>query len=122
MRIDLEEGVWTTMLLYLPRLSGVLPHDQVQNPVERSLQLPARSSTVLLVEDETAIRVLMSELLAEAGDRVIETAEGSAAVERLRSHKAIDVLVTDVRLTGGLNGRQVADAGRQYRPSPPVLF
>ncbi|MBV6864673.1 hybrid sensor histidine kinase/response regulator [Xanthomonas euvesicatoria] len=121
-RIDSEVGVGTTMALYLPRFTGVLAQDDVA-PADAPLQRnAAHSRTVLLVEDETAIRVLISEVLTEAGYRVIETAEGSAAVERLRSQEHIDVLVTDVGLTGGLNGRQVADAGRQSRPALPVLF
>ncbi|PPU42669.1 hybrid sensor histidine kinase/response regulator [Xanthomonas arboricola] len=121
-RIDSEVGVGTTMALYLPRFHGVLAQDEVVPATEQPQRSAAQSCTVLLVEDETAIRVLMSEVLGEAGYRVIETAEGSAAVERLRSQEAIDLLVTDVGLTGGLNGRQVADAGRQYRPALPVLF
>ncbi|WP_047128556.1 hybrid sensor histidine kinase/response regulator [Xanthomonas arboricola] len=121
-RIDSEVGVGTTMALYLPRFDGVLAQDEAVPATEQPLRSTAPSCTVLLVEDETAIRVLMSEVLSEAGYRVIETAEGSAAVERLRSQETIDLLVTDVGLTGGLNGRQVADAGRQYRPTLPVLF
>ncbi|PPU28755.1 hybrid sensor histidine kinase/response regulator [Xanthomonas arboricola] len=121
-RIDSEVGVGTTMALYLPRFDGVLAQDEAVPATEQPLRSTAPSCTVLLVEDETAIRVLMSEVLSEAGYRVIETAEGSAAVERLHSQETIDLLVTDVGLTGGLNGRQVADAGRQYRPTLPVLF
>ncbi|MGQ5315779.1 PAS domain-containing protein [Xanthomonas arboricola pv. corylina] len=121
-RIDSEVGVGTTMALYLPRFDGVLAQDEAVPATEQPLRSTAPSCTVLLVEDETAIRVLMSEVLSEAGYRVIETAEGNAAVERLRSQETIDLLVTDVGLTGGLNGRQVADAGRQYRPTLPVLF
>ncbi|WP_227023974.1 hybrid sensor histidine kinase/response regulator [Xanthomonas arboricola] len=121
-RIDSEVGVGTTMALYLPRFDGVLAQDEALPATEQPLRSTAPSCTVLLVEDETAIRVLMSEVLGEAGYRVIETAEGSAAVERLRSQETIDLLVTDVGLTGGLNGRQVADAGRQSRPTLPVLF
>ncbi|WP_221239180.1 hybrid sensor histidine kinase/response regulator [Xanthomonas arboricola] len=121
-RIDSEVGVGTTMALYLPRFDGVLAQDEALPATEQPLRSTAPSCTVLLVEDETAIRVLMSEVLSEAGYRVIETAEGSAAVERLRSQETIDLLVTDVGLTGGLNGRQVADAGRQSRPTLPVLF
>lgn len=95
-RIDSEVGVGTTMALYLPRFTGVLAQDDMA-PADAPLQRnAAHSRTVLLVEDETAIRVLISEVLTEAGYRVIETAEGSAAVERLRSQEHIDVLVTDV--------------------------
>lgn len=121
-RIESDVGVGTTMALYLPRFSGEQVHDEGPATQDDPQRATMHSCTVLLVEDETAIRVLISEVLTDAGYRVIETAEGSAAVERLRSAETIDVLVTDVGLTGGLNGRQVADAGRQYRPMLPVLF
>ncbi|WP_019304867.1 hybrid sensor histidine kinase/response regulator, partial [Xanthomonas oryzae] len=68
-RIDSEVGVGTTMALYLPRFTGVLAQDDVA-PANRPLQRSAsHSCTVLLVEDETAIRVLISEVLTEAGYR-----------------------------------------------------
>ncbi|KLD69726.1 hybrid sensor histidine kinase/response regulator [Xanthomonas pisi] len=121
-RIESEVGVGTTMALYLPRFTGTQAQDTAAATPEQPQRADLRSCTVLLVEDEPAIRLLISEVLTEAGYRVIEAAEGSAAVERLRSLEPIDVLVTDVGLTGGLNGRQVADAGRQYRPTLPVLF
>ncbi len=121
-RIDSEVGVGTTMALYLPRFTGAHAQDHAVAAPEQLQCADVRSCTVLLVEDEIAIRTLISEVLTEAGYHVIEAAEGSAAVERLRSLEPIDVLVTDVGLTGGLNGRQVADAGRQYRPTLPVLF
>jgi len=78
--------------------------------------------TILVVEDEGAIRALLSEVLGGAGYRVLEAPEGGQAVELLHSGQPIDLLITDVGLTGGLNGRQVADAGRQVRPGLPVLF
>ncbi|MCS3808783.1 PAS domain-containing protein [Xanthomonas sp. 4461] len=121
-RIDSEVGVGTTMALYLPRFTGAHAQDHAVAAPEQLQCADVRSCTVLLVEDEIAIRTLISEVLTEAGYHVIEAAEGSVAVERLRSLEPIDVLVTDVGLTGGLNGRQVADAGRQYRPTLPVLF
>ena len=77
---------------------------------------------MLLVEDEAPIRILICEVLIDAGYRVIDVADGSTAVERLQSAEVIDLLVTDVGLTGALNGRQVADAGRLQRPALPVLF
>ncbi|KAB7769384.1 hybrid sensor histidine kinase/response regulator [Xanthomonas maliensis] len=121
-RIASALGVGTTMTLYLPRFCGALTAVAVEASEQATPTLAAQPRTVLLVEDEAAIRILVSEVLREAGYRVIETAEGNAAVEWLRSAEPIDLLVTDVGLTGGLNGRQVADAGRQHRPSLPVLF
>ncbi|QHG86808.1 PAS domain-containing protein [Xanthomonas cucurbitae] len=122
-RIDSVVGVGTTMSVYLPRVIGARSQEvAVPALVQPPSRSPVHACTVLLVEDEIAIRTLIREVLGDAGYRVIETAEGSAAMERLRSQEAIDLLVTDVGLTGGLNGRQIADAGRQSRPTLPVLF
>ncbi|WP_425477972.1 response regulator [Xanthomonas cucurbitae] len=109
--------------MYLPRVIGARSQEvAVPALVQPPSRSPVHACTVLLVENEIAIRTLIREVLGDAGYRVIETAEGSAAMERLRSQEAIDLLVTDVGLTGGLNGRQIADAGRQSRPTLPVLF
>ena len=78
--------------------------------------------TVLLVEDETQVRELAAERLRELGCSVLEAADGSAALRRLRANSRVDLLVTDVGLPGGLNGRQVADAARERRPGLPLLF
>jgi len=80
------------------------------------------AGTVLLVDDETAIRALVQESLTEAGYTVIESDTGAAALTILQSNIAIDLLITDVGLPGGINGRQVADGGRQHRPELKVLF
>ncbi|MET1023221.1 MAG: PAS domain-containing protein [Pseudoxanthomonas sp.] len=120
-RMESTVGQGTRVCLYLPRFLGAAAEQGTTSQPQHALaQLPPR--TVLLVEDETAIRVLMSEILGGAGYRVIELSDGIGAVARLQSAEAIDLLVTDVGLTGGLNGRQVADAGRQCRPGLPVLF
>lgn len=78
--------------------------------------------TILIVEDEIAIRQLVSEILTEAGYRILEASTGPAGVKVMQSDERIDLLITDVGLPGGLNGRQVADAGRAVRPSLKVLF
>jgi len=77
---------------------------------------------VLLVEDEASIRALVRDVLCTQGHRVTEAANGSEALALLATGQPFDLLVTDVGLTGTLNGRQVADAGRQTRPALPVLF
>jgi CheY-like chemotaxis protein len=62
------------------------------------------------------------EVAEELGYTSIEAAEGSAGLKTLRSDSRIDLLITDVGLPGGINGRQVADAGRPLRPALKVLF
>jgi CheY-like chemotaxis protein len=65
---------------------------------------------------------VVSEVLENAGYRVVATADGPSGLEVLQSAAKVDLLITDVGLPGGLNGRQVADAGRVGRPDLKVLF
>ena len=78
--------------------------------------------TVLVVDDEPTIRMLVCELLEEMGHVTLEADDGPTAVTLLDSNAAIDLLITDVGLPGGLNGRQVADAARVTRPDLKVIF
>jgi len=75
-----------------------------------------------VVDDEPTIRMLVVEVLDELGYTAIEAADGAGALKILESDGRIDLLVTDVGLPGGLNGRQIADAGRRTRPELKVLF
>jgi CheY-like chemotaxis protein len=77
---------------------------------------------VLVIDDEPTIRMLIAEVLAEAGYAVIEAPDGPAGLRVLESNAGIDLLITDVGLPGGMNGRQVADAARVSRPGLKVLF
>ena len=70
---------------------------------------------VLVVEDDPVVRALIVEVLSDLGYQAIEAHDGPAGLERLRTMERIDLLVTDIGLPG-LNGRQVADAGRALRP------
>jgi CheY-like chemotaxis protein len=74
-----------------------------------------------VVEDEASVRELVVQVLDDLGYRALEAADGPAGLQILRSSARIDLLVTDVGLPG-LNGRQVADAARTYRPDLKVLF
>jgi CheY-like chemotaxis protein len=76
---------------------------------------------VLVIEDEPVVRGLIVEVLSDLGYTALEAADGPKGLEILQSRRRIDLLVTDVGLPG-LNGRQVADAGRTIRPRLKVLF
>jgi DNA-binding response OmpR family regulator len=78
--------------------------------------------TVLVVDDEPAIRMLIVDVLEEAGYRTIEAEDGSGGLKVLRSGVPVHLLVADMGLPGGMNGRQLADAGRALRPALKVLF
>ncbi len=81
-----------------------------------------QGETVLVVDDEPTVRMLVTEVLEDLGYTAIEAADGPAGLKVLRSDVRIDLLVTGVGLPGGMNGRQVADAGRAVRPELRVLF
>lgn len=76
---------------------------------------------VLVVEDDPAVRLLVLDVLGMLGCRSLEAAEANAAVSILKTAERIDLLVSDVGLPG-MNGRQLADIGRELRPGLPVLF
>ena len=76
---------------------------------------------VLVVEDEFLVREVISEDLREAGFEVIEAATGVAAIERCEQHDP-DVLVTDIRLPGNLDGWDVAELCRETKPWLPVIY
>ncbi len=118
-RVCSEEGVGTTMCLYLPRVSGAA---QVEENVEALAITSGQHGTVLLIEDERALRDIIEEVLRDAGYRVLTAPDGPTGLQILNSDASVDLLVTDVGLPGGLNGRQVADAARVARPGLRVLF
>ena len=120
-RIYSEIARGTTVCLYLPR--NLKSSDEVE--AEELAATAARTGSgevVLVVDDEPSIRMLIGEILEEAGYTGIEVADGPAALRILQSNARIDLLITDVGLPGGMNGRQVADAGRAKRPHLKVLF
>jgi PAS domain S-box-containing protein len=119
-RIYSELGQGTTMCLYFPRYVGELDLSQPQS-VDADVEA-GHGETVLVIDDEDAVRMLIVEILDEAGYRVIEAADGPAGLKVLHSDARIDLLITDVGLPGGFNGRQVADAARITRPDLKVLF
>jgi PAS domain S-box-containing protein len=119
-RIYSELGKGTTMCLYFPRFIG--PADQVDQNDVIPVTESADGEAVLVIDDEPTIRMLMVEVLEEAGYVVMEAADGATGLKILQSHARIDLLITDVGLPGGLNGRQVADAARITRPDLKVLF
>jgi signal transduction histidine kinase/DNA-binding response OmpR family regulator len=116
-----ELGRGTTMCLYFPRHHGEAVDrataDEAMNGVEGGA-----GETVLVIDDEPTIRLVLVDLLQDAGYQVLEAADGPGGLRILQSDTRIDLLVTDVGLPGGMNGRQVADAGRVLRPKLKVLF
>ena len=120
-KIYSETGKGTTFKLYLPRHYGEGEDDNVlQHELGDELRAE-RGEVVLVVEDETAVRSLVVDVLEELGYRAMEAEDGPSGLKLLQSKRRIDLLVTDIGLPG-LNGRQLADAAREQRPELKVLF
>jgi PAS domain S-box-containing protein len=120
-RVQSKVGRGTTMCIYLPRYCG----DPVHHHDDRNTApaaLPKASETILVVDDEPTVRTLVTEVLEDLGYTLIEAADSVVGLKVLRSGVHIDLLITDVGLPGGMNGRQLADAGREIRPNLRTLF
>ena len=118
-RIYSEAGHGTTICLYLPRYLGELDKqvEAVDDPIDQGF-----GETVLIVDDEATVRLLVSDVLTENSYHILEATDGPSAMKLLESDRRIDLLITDVGLPGGMNGRQLADAARVRRSQLKILF
>jgi PAS domain S-box-containing protein len=118
-RIYTEVGKGTTMCLYLPRHIGSPSEAEsiAAEPVDRGA-----GETILIVDDEPTVRMLVREVLTENGYHVLEAADAPAAVKVAGANSNIALLITDVGLPEGMNGRQLAEALRVSRTDLKVLF
>ncbi|WP_282281474.1 PAS domain-containing hybrid sensor histidine kinase/response regulator [Pseudomonas sp. PS02302] len=120
-RLYSEVGQGTTLCIYLPRYLGEAPANEglaARLEVAGSTQ----GETVLIVDDEPTVRMLVVDILEDLGYAVIEAADSLTGLKILQSDVSLDLLITDVGLPGGMNGRQMAEAGRQSRPGLKTLF
>jgi CheY-like chemotaxis protein len=121
-RIYSELGRGSTICLYLPRHLGEAGTPATPE-AEPALAPQAREGeTVLVIDDEPTVRMLVVEILEGLGYGALEAIDGAAGLKILESDTRVDLLITDVGLPGGMNGRQVADAARVNRPDLKILF
>ena len=120
-QIDSQPKRGTTIHIYLPRHLDSTPCVDSGTSAPSIDQTP-RGETILVVDDEPTIRFVVAEILRDAGYEILEAADGKAGLALLQSDAHIDLLLTDVGLPGGMNGRQMADAARVGRPNLRVLF
>lgn len=115
-----EVGHGTAVKLYFPRLltgtaETTLKLDEVQVPM-------GSGETILVVEDEPAVREHSVASLRDLGYRVLAAADGAAALRVLARAGQIDVMFTDVGLPGGMTGRQLVELARARNPSLKVVY
>jgi PAS domain S-box-containing protein len=120
-RIYSEPGHGTTVKLYLPRHQGADAHAPATKRAAEAARAIGRE-TILVVEDDDALRVFAVEALGELGYRVLHAADAQVALDILDGEPGIDLLFTDVVMPGGINGRQLADEAAKRRPKLKVLF
>ena len=119
-KIYSEPGEGTTVRIYLPRATAAAAAGQRQHaPVE----LPRGSGTVLVVEDEPAVREITVAILGDLGYRVLQAADGDEGLRVFGARMGeIDLLLTDVVLPGKLRGRELSERVTAIRPDVRVLF
>ncbi|WP_313807133.1 GAF domain-containing protein [Sphingobium sp.] len=118
--VQSQEGQGTTVQLYLPRFTG----EVVAAAGERKKRTGerAKGETILVVEDDAGVRAYSAEILRELGYRVMEAADGVAALELVEQPgQAIDLLFTDIVMPG-MSGSELGERARALRPELKVLF
>ncbi|HTH15066.1 MAG TPA: PAS domain-containing protein [Magnetospirillum sp.] len=120
--VDSELGQGATFSIYLPRIEAE-PEAETPRPAAPA-ETPADltgSGTILLVEDEDAVRMFGTRALKNKGYRVIEARSGEQALDVLRGDEAIDLLVSDVVMPG-MDGVTLARLVRMERPAIKVIL
>jgi CheY-like chemotaxis protein len=120
-RIDTKLGEGTTVKVFLPRAAAV-GEVEPERMVEAVVSPPSTAErTVLVIDDDSAVREVTSAMLRELGYSVVEAGSGGAALDILRTGRRIDVLLADYAMPG-MNGAEAARAALELRPQLPVLF
>jgi signal transduction histidine kinase len=118
--IESEAGKGTKVRMYLPRAKGE-PRGPQRSKAEEEIQEASKNITILVVEDDDAVRAYSIEILREFGYTVCDAPNADSACEILRKDAEINLLFTDVGLPG-TNGRGLADEALRLRPDLKVLF
>jgi signal transduction histidine kinase/ActR/RegA family two-component response regulator len=120
--IESDPGQGSSVKIYLPRYIRPEPKQAPNGHAATDAQPPAQGETILVVEDDEAVRRSSAEALREMGYEVLEAGDAMDGVRLIVDRGGIDLLFTDVGLPGGVNGRALADAARSARPGLRVLF
>jgi signal transduction histidine kinase/CheY-like chemotaxis protein len=118
-KVDSVVGRGTTVTLFFPEATDAAP---APLPIEPDEMPRGNGETILLVEDEPDLLILATRFLEGLGYRVLPAASAVVAIDVAAQHAHIDVLLTDIVMTGGMNGRQLAAELREKRPELSVLF
>ena len=118
--IDSVEGQGTTVRIYLPRTYETISGDLKSEAAEQGN--PSGNETILVVEDESDVLNYIVKALNRFGYNMLQAKDGPTALEVMASCDTIDLLLTDVILPQGMNGREIADAFQRQFPTACVLY
>jgi PAS domain S-box-containing protein len=121
-RIYSELGKGSTVCIYLPRHLGEGDIAEAIPEPERQSHHDSSGKKILVVDDEAIVRMLIVDVLTELGYEALEAIDGASALKVIDTEIKLDLLITDVGLPGGMNGRQVADAARDRQPDLKIMF
>lgn len=116
-----ELGQGTVIRMYLPRFRGGAEL-QPRRPEATRAVVGGRSELILLVEDDELVQRYAHDQLVDLGYRVLVAANGPTALEIIRQRDDIDLLFTDIVMSGGMSGRDLADQAIQLRPQLRLLY
>ncbi|WP_254285311.1 PAS domain-containing sensor histidine kinase [Pseudomonas sp. SBB6] len=119
--IDSTPGQGTRVKILLPRYLGELPESARGKP-SGTTYARANGERILLVDDESSLRLMIKEALDEEGFEVFVAGDANAALQQFQALGSVDLLITDIGLPGGFNGRQLANALRMLQPQQKILF
>jgi signal transduction histidine kinase/CheY-like chemotaxis protein len=120
-RIESQQQLGTTVIIYLPRHREEEHRRQAQVAGVTDL-LGETGQSILIVDDMVEVRMVIGRALARLGYATIEASDGAAGLKVLQHSSRVDLLITDMAMPGGMNGRQLAHAARLLRPELQVLF
>ena len=114
-------GHGATFTLYLPVLANADVVERRREPRPPGVWAAQTGATVLLVEDEPAVRAIAARSLERGGFRVLEASGGTAALDLMDRHGQPDLVLTDLMMPG-MGGAELARAVRERWPGVPILF
>ena len=119
--ISSKPGRGTAVTLYLPASTAKIIHEEKPDP-DPDRDIPGDGKTILFVEDNDQVRRVVVAQLTSMGFQVHHAPDGKSALDALEKIPLIDLLLTDVKMPGGMDGVELARQARRRRPSLPVLY
>lgn len=120
--VDSAPGQGTTIRLYFPRDDSAGSDDTPLSSADSARDSTATAATVLLVEDQDTVRAAIRQQIEALGYDAIGVEDAAQALETLRSDDEIGLVLSDIILTGGMNGRELAKRIKHQWPTIPVVL